>query len=275
MVRKLPRILLGAILYAIGFAQFLVPNQVNGGGVTGIGQLVATTTPFHNIGLFVLLCNIPLFLLAYRHVGRSFFWWSLFGMVVSSILVDVFALFGGISTEPLMACLFGGLALGTGIGLVFQAGASTGGIDIVARLLQKKFPHMPMGKLLMGADLMVVSATALVFWDLGPAMYSVVTIAITGLVIDRVIYGQNDCGVALIVTTKPWDLAQAIGSTLGRGTTLLEGMGSYTKQPKPVLLVAVKPQQLHTLQSLISTTDRDAFVIVQKAHQVYGLGFQS
>ncbi|MFI3313769.1 MAG: YitT family protein [Eubacteriales bacterium] len=266
-------IIFGSMLYAAGFDLFLKPNDINLGGLTGIGLLLTVVTPLESIGSFVIVMNIPLFILAYRHVGRGFFMGSLVGMLTSSIMVDVFAHLDGIQSEPLMACIFGGIMIGVGMGIVFKQGASTGGTDIVGRLVKKKFPYLPMGKAMFFSDAVVLVATGIVFQDVNKMMYSAVALFVITTVMDVIIYGQNNCGVAMIVSDKAEELSAQIVDQLGRGVTLLNGKGVYTGQAKQVIMCAVKNQQVGQLEALAVAIDPKAFVIMQKAHQVLGDGF--
>lgn len=266
-------IVLGSALFALGFSVFLRPNHINGGGLSGVALIVSELTGLQSIGAFVLACNIPLFLLGWRQIGRRFFLGSLLGMLVSSILIDVFALLPGISAEPLLAGLYGGVLIGIGLGLVFGRGASTGGMDIVARLVKRKLRHAPIGRIMLAFDGFVVLLTGLVFWDINKALYSAVALYVTSVVMDIVIYGRNDSGVALIISRCFREIAEAIDHRLDRGATLLPATGAYTNEPKTVVLCAVKAQQIGQLQALVAEIDPDAFVILQKAHQVLGDGF--
>ncbi len=266
-------ILAGSALYAVGFDLFLRPHGINGGGFSGIGLLVAHVTGLKSIGGFVALCNIPLFLAGWKRLGRRFFFGSLLGMLASSIFLDLFVLLPGVDVEPLLAAVCGGLCSGVGLGLVFLRGASTGGLDIVARLVRQKLRSAPIGRIMLAFDGIVALATGLVYLDLGRVLYTAVALYAASLAIDAVIYGRNDSGVALIISSRYEDIAAAIDQRLARGATLLRGMGAYTRQEKTVLLCAVKSQQVGRLQALVAEIDPDAFLILQKAHQVLGEGF--
>lgn len=267
-------ILFGSAAFAFGFDIFLVPNSINGGGLTGLMQIFCSLTGFGSVGTLVLICNVPLFFLGRSQIGRRFFWGSLLGMLSSSVLIDLFPLFlSGHETETLLAALYGGLLTGFGLGLVFRSGASTGGMDIVARLLRRRLPHVPIGRLVLGTDLFVVALTGLAFRNLDKALYSAVALYVSTLVMDMVIYGRNDSGVALVISDRHKEVADVIERRLGRGATLLPGAGAYTGRPKTVVLCAVKNAQVVQLKKLVAEVDPDAFVILQKAHQVLGDGF--
>ena len=267
-------ITLGGALYALGFALFFRPNGINGGGLSGLALIVSEVTGFQAIGAFVIVCNIPLFLLGWRQLGRRFFFCSLTGMFTSSILIDIFTLLPGIETEPLLACLYGGALIGAGLGLVFLRGGSTGGTDIVARMVKRKLHHAPIGRIMLAFDCGIIALNTLVFRDLNKALYSAVALFITSTVIDAVIYGRNDSGIALIVSDQYRKIVDAIHQELERGATLLPASGAYTNAPRTVVLCAVKASQIGRLRTLVAKTDPDAFMILQKARQVLGMGFE-
>ena len=266
-------ITVGAALYALGFDLFLRPSEITGGGLSGLALIVSELTGFHAIGTLVLLCNIPLFLVGWKRLGRGFFLGSLLGMVVSSVLIDAFAMLPAIETEPLLAGLYGGCLIGLGLGLVFLRGASTGGTDILARLARQKTRRIPIGKLMLVFDCAIVILNGLVFHDINKTLYSAVALVIMSVIMDMVIYGRNDSGVALIISERYREISAAIDEKLDRGATLLPATGAYTNAPRTVILCAVKESQVGKLQSLVTEVDPDAFMILQKAHQVLGEGF--
>ena len=267
-------IALGSALFALGFALFLEPNQIHAGGVSGLSLLIAAALGRGSVGLISLIINIPLFILGYRHIGRRFFYGSLLGMALSSVLIDVFAAIPMVDTEPLVSVLFGGALCGFGLGLVFHAGASTGGTDIAGRLLKRKFRSFSMGRLMMSMDLVTVVLTAVVFRDVNKALYSALTLYVTSTVMDSVLYSFDYSRVALIVTDEYEAVARAVDEKLDRGVTFLRAQGYYTRQDKFVLLCAIKKQQLPELKDLVAELDPNAFVILQDAHQVLGDGFK-
>lgn len=263
----------GAAIYAVGFDLFLRPNGINGGGISGVGQLVAHLTPMKAIGVFVAVCNIPLFIAGWKRLGRRFLLGSLVGMLASSLFLDLFALLPGFQVEPLLAGVCGGLAIGLGLGLVFLRGASTGGVDIIARLVRQKVRSAPIGRIMLAVDGLIALLTGLVYQDINRVLYTAVALYVSSVTMDAVIYGRNDSGVALIISDRYDEIARAIDQKLERGATLLQGMGAYTRKEKLVLLCAVKSSQVGRLQVLVTETDPDAFLIIEKAHQVLGEGF--
>lgn len=264
---------IGSALFALGFAIFLIPNDINTGGISGLAMILRELLGFGSIGTLTLLMNIPLFLIGGLKIGKRFFAGSLIGMVVSSVLMDLFALIPFATPEPLIGGLYGGVLCGAGLGLVFMAGASTGGSDILVRLLKKKYRNLPIGSISIMFDAMVVLLTGLVFRDISKALYSGVVVFVCGQVIDAVVYRFDYSRVALIISKEHEKIAKAISDQLDRGATYLHGSGSYTHQDIEVVLAVVRKGQLAELKELVMDIDENAFVIVQEAHQVLGDGF--
>lgn len=265
--------ILGSALFAFGFSCFLMPNDISPGGISGLALVAVELLQFGSVGSLSVLINLPLFLIAGVKIGRRFFFGSLTGMLVSSALIDVFALIPMPATEPLIGALYGGTLCGLGLGAVFAAGASTGGSDIVVRLLKLRWRDVPIGQISMAFDGMVAVITGIVFRDLNKALYTGVTVFLCGKIMDAVVYRFDYSKVALIMTKEHEKVAEAINDRLDRGATFLYGEGSYTHQELMVVLTAVKRQQITELKELVMEIDPNAFVIVQEAHQVLGDGF--
>ena len=263
----------GSALFAAGFSLFLQPNDLNSGGISGLAMVLVELLGFGSVGSLSIVVNLPLFVLGGLKIGKKFFAGSLIGMLFSSVLIDVFALVPMPPTEPLIGALYGGVICGFGLGVVFVCGSSTGGSDILARLLKLKYRNVPIGQITMAFDAFVVILTGLVFLDVSKALYTGVTVFITGKMIDAVVYRFDYSKVALIISKEHTAIARAIGDRLDRGATLLHAEGSYTHNQTMVVLTAVKKQQITELKELVMAIDPEAFVIVQEAHQVLGDGF--
>ena len=265
--------LLGSALFAFGFSCFLMPNEISTGGISGLALVAVELLKFGRVGSLSVLINLPLFLIAGLKIGKRFFFGSLVGMLASSVLIDAFALLPMPATEPLIGALYGGALCGLGLGTVFAAGASTGGSDIVVRLLKLRYRDVPIGQISMCFDALVAVITGIVFRDLNKALYTGVTVFLCGKVMDMVVYRFDYSKVALIMTKEHQKIAEGINNRLDRGATFLHGEGSYTHQQLMVVLTAVKRQQITELKELVMEIDPNAFVIVQEAHQVLGDGF--
>ena len=265
--------LLGSLIFALGFDLFLVPNDLNPGGISGLSVIIVELLGFGSVGTLSILINLPLFALGGIKIGKRFFVGSLMGMVTSSVLIDLMAALPAPQNEPLLGALYGGVVCGAGLGMVFMAGTSTGGSDILVRLLKLRYRNVPIGQISMTFDLVVVVLTGLVFQDVTKALYTGVTVYICGKVIDATVYRFDYSKVALIISSEYEEIARQIGLQLDRGATFLHGEGSYSHTPTKVVLAAIKRQQLAELKELVTRIDPKAFIIVQEAHQVLGDGF--
>lgn len=272
--RKLLCIVLGSALFALSFDLFLQPHHINVGGVSGLGQILTHVTGFGSVALWSVLINIPLFFISIKGVGREFFLGSLAGMLLSNLFLSLFERLPVPQTEPLLAVLYGGVLAGAGLGLVFISGASTGGVDILARLLRPRFQNLPLGRIMLFIDLCTVALTGLVFRDVSKALYSAVTLYVSTTVLDGLVYGLDYSTVVLIVSDRYEQIGRVICEKLDRGVTVLDGRGFYSGQTKQVLLSAIKKRQVAELKQLVMEEDPDAFVILQASHQVLGQGFK-
>ena len=265
--------ILGSLLFALGFDLFLLPHELNTGGVSGLSMVIHRLLPFASVGILQILINLPLFLLGGMKIGKKFFVGSLLGLASSSLFIDLFSAIPVPQTEPLLGLIYGSLLCGVGIGVVFAGGTSTGGSDILVRLLKLRFRNVPVGQICLYIDLCVAVLTGIVFRDVTKALYTGVAVFLTTKVMDAVIYRFDYSKVALIITGQYEAVAKAVGEKLSRGTTFLYGEGAYSGKQTKVVLTAVKRQQLSELKELVTDLDTDAFIIVQEAHQVLGDGF--
>ena len=264
---------LGSLLFALGFDLFLLPHELNAGGVSGLSMVIHKLLPFASVGLIQIIINLPLFLFGGLKIGKKFFVGSLLGMASSSVFIDLFSNLPAPQSEPLLGLIYGSLLCGAGIGVVFAGGTSTGGSDILVRLLKLRFRNVPVGQIGMCIDLAVAVLTGVVFGDVTKSLYTGVTVFLTCKIMDAVIYRFDYSKVALIVTAQYEAVAKAIGEKLSRGTTYLYGEGAYSGKQTKVVLAAIKRQQLAELKELVTDIDPDAFIILQEAHQVLGDGF--
>ncbi len=269
----IPATIVGSLIFSVGFAFFLQPNDMSPGGISGLALVITELLGFGSVGTLSILINMPLFILGGVKIGKRFFIGSLMGMVLSSLMIDAFSLFVTAAVEPVLGVLYGGVICGLGLGLVFVSGTSTGGSDILVRLLKLRYRSVPIGQISMSFDVIVVVLTGLVFRDVTKALYTGITVYICGKVIDGVVYNFDYSKVALIISPQYKAIAEAIGVRLDRGATFLHGEGSYSGVPTKVVLAAVKKQQIAELKELVTELDPNAFIIVQEAHQVLGDGF--
>ncbi len=270
--------IVGSGIYGLAYATFLSPNHLNAGGISGLAAVIVQLVnpngniPFLEIGTLTVLINLPLFAIGGVKIGKKFFFGSLVGLGFSSIVMDYVKLPVPLE-DPLLAALYGAVMAGVGLGLVFMSGTSTGGSDIVVRLVKLKARSMNIGSIAMMFDVFVVALTGIVFQDINNALYTGITAFLCSKVIDIVVYGFDNSKVALVITKEYERVAREVGDKLGRGATYLHSQGTYSGVQSKVVLVAVKRQQIAELKELVTMADHNAFVIMFDAHQVLGDGF--
>ena len=270
---QMGKILVGGALFSLGFNLFLQPNGLNAGGLSGLAMILVHVLGFGTAGAVTAIVNLPLFLISARKLGKKFLLGSIFGTIILAIALDMRWGIPIPQTEPLIATLYGGVLCGAGLGLIFISGATTGGSDIVVRLIKLRYRDVPIGTITILFDLTVAVLTGLVFHDISRTLYSGVATFVTGKVIDAVVYRFDYSKVAMIISEEHERVAEIIHKELNRGATFLYGQGAYSGKERKVILTAVKRQQLAQLKELVVEVDPNAFIIVQEAHQVLGDGF--
>ena len=272
-VRWAAMIALGCAVFALGFDLFLEPNGLTAGGISGIAMIVVKLLPITTVGVATAMMNFPLFFFGGKKIGMRFFIGSIIGTIFFSFFIDLFASIPVPETEPLLAAVYGGVICGAGLGIVFVNNASTGGSDIVIRLLKLRHRNLPIGTISLAFDFFVCAATGIVFGDISNMLYSLIAVYATSRLLDAVIYKFDFSRVAYIISKEHKRIADAINYDLQRGVTYLYAQGYYSGDDTKVILCAVKQGQLADLKDLVVRIDPRAFIIVQDAHQVLGDGF--
>ena len=264
-------------VFALGFNWCFVPNHIAFGGLTGLAQVIHHVFPLVPVGTAAIALNVPLFLLGWRSLGGRALAGSLYAMLLSSAAIDLLAQLHTFQPmeDPLLACLYGGVLMGASLGTILLQGATTGGTDLLARLLQLRLAWLPMGKLLLAVDLAVVTVAADAFGDLDSALYGAAALYVSARVTDLVLYGLDTAKVAYIISQRHQELARRLTRELERGATLLHGRGAWSGRETQVLLCAFKQRQIARLERLVREVDPAAFLIVCDAHEVMGLGFRA
>lgn len=269
-------ILVGGFIYAVGFQFFMYPNAIVSGGITGIAMILNTFTGFP-VGVMVILLNIPLFVISWRHFGLDFMLGSLAGVAISSVFVDLLATTGIVlTTDPMLGAIIGGVIKGAGLGAIYYVGATTGGIDIVAKMLRQRYSQINFGTMMMIMDSLIIIIYAAVLGNYESAMYSVIAMFVVSKVIDLVLYGFDTSSLCYIISENSEDLIQSIISgPIQRGVTILEGEGAYSHRQKHVIMCVIKRTQIAQLRRLVKSIDENAFFIVADVKNVFGKGFES
>ena len=269
-------IVAGSVIYAVGFHFFMFPNSIVSGGIVGISMIINHFTQWP-VGVMTIIMNIPLFAVAWRYFGLDFLIGSLVGMALSSSFVDLFALTGiSLTNDPMLASIIGGVIKGFGLGVIYFVGATTGGVDIVAKFLRRQNPHINFGTLILIIDAVIVAAYAVILNKYESAMYSVIAMFVVSKVIDLVLYGIDNSCICYIISEKSQELIDdIISGHMHRGVTILNGEGAYSHQQKQVIMCVIKRTQIAELRKLVRIVDERAFFIVTDAKNVFGNGFEN
>ena len=276
LLRNYLVIAIGSVIYAVAFRFFLYPNNITSGGVVGTSMIINQLTGFP-VGVMTILLNVPLFIVAWRHFGLDFMIGSLVGMGLSSVLVDLFAGFNLVLTnDPMLAAVIGGVVKGMGLGMIYYVGATTGGMDIVVKILRKKLASVNFGTIMLALDTIIIAVYAMVLGRYESAMYSLIAMYVTTKVVDLVLYGIDNACLCYIISDDTEEITKEIVSgPLHRGVTLLEGRGAYSGSHRDVMMCVIKRQQIGQLKRLVKNVDEKAFFIVTNAKNVFGNGFES
>ncbi len=265
---------IGCGIYSAAVVVFTDPNRISPGGVTGIALLLQH---FFSLpaGVMVFVLNIPLIIIGFIKFGGRFIINTAIATAIMSLTLDGAAyILAPYYTDGILASLFGGIMMGAGLSLVLLHGATTGGADIAAKLINSRFPYLSMGRIILFIDLAVVSVSALAYKNFESALYSVISLYVASHVLDTLLYGTDKGKLMHIITNKPKEISDAVFCELHRGLTRLQAVGGYTGEERAVLLCATRPSEISTLQKLIRTTDPNAFLIISDAGAILGQGFK-
>lgn len=278
-VKKYALIVLGCAIYGLGFQSFLFPNNIVGGGLVGVSMILNRLIPVP-VGVMTALLNIPLFLISWRHFGLDFMLSSFVGTILLSASMDVFAAFGlpAATADPMLGAIIGGVIKGVGLGTVYCVGATTGGIDIVAKFLRRRYSHINFGTIVLMIDVSIIILYALTLpgKSYESAMYSLIAMFVTTKVIDLLLYGLDNASLCYIISSRSAEITDAItNGAMHRGVTVLEGQGAYSHERKQVVMCVIKRNQVPEIRRIVREIDGKAFVIVSDAKNVFGNGFEN
>lgn len=264
----------GSVIYSIAIPMFIAPAHISPGGFTGVALifnfLVGVPT-----GLTMLILNIPLIIISFKKFGGHFIIKTAIATVIVSITLDISEKFITPFDGDIILCsLFGGILIGLGLGLVILRGATTGGVDIIGKLINSKRPHISIGRVILIGDAIVLILTAICYRDFSGALYSVITIYITSVVLDWVLYGADKGKLVYIITENASPICNKILKEVSRGVTKIQAEGAYTESHKEILMCAVRPQEVSIIYSLVKAADENAFIIVCEAGEIRGSGFK-
>lgn len=265
---------IGSAMVAAGLVLFTIPNDIAPGGVSGLATTLAFLAPV-SVGIWTLLLNVPLIVLSWWKLGFRPLAKTIVTTLLLSGLIELFSrILPPYSNNVLLASVLGGVLCGIGMGVIFVRGATTGGTDLISLLLNRAFPNLSVGSLLLIVDATVVVFAVLVFRNIEVALYSIVTIFVTTRTIDAIMQGVDHAKVIYIVTERSDDILSLLAEELGRGVTVLQGRGGYTRRDKHVLMLVVRRSSFAQTLKAIKQIDRQAFIFVTDATEVHGEGFK-
>ncbi len=264
----------GAFLQALGVWCFIEPCRIAPGGVSGMALLVNYLTAVP-VGVMTLVLNIPLLISSYLCLNRKMTWKTIQTVLIMSLVLDglVTPLFPQYVGDKLLSSVFGGILAGVGMAMIFMRDSTTGGGDILAKLLQKRFPYMHTGYALMMTDAVVIAASVLVFGKLEAALYGMISMVATTQTIDAILYGMNKGAMVMIHSEKNREIAEEIMERLNRGTTLFKSVGGFSKKEGETLLCVIDRKQFYLVKEIAYAHDPRAFVVVSETKETYGEGF--
>ncbi|MDE6910952.1 MAG: YitT family protein [Lachnospiraceae bacterium] len=262
-----------AVIYAVAISLFLDPNNIAPGGVTGISILVNRFTAIPT-GTMNLIINIPIVVLGLWKFGWRFICSTMYVLALITVFINTLASYGAMTDDLLIAAVVGGALIGAALALVFMAGATTGGIDIIVKVVRTKRKHIKTNILFLLFDGMVILASWIVFQDLTVAFYAGIAVVTDSIVMDKILYGSDEAKLTYIVSAKPTQVKQRLFDELDTTATIITARGAYTNEPKEVLMIVTRKQIYPKLEEIVKDEDPSAFMIVSSASEIFGEGYK-
>lgn len=272
-VKNLLIVAVAAVIYAVGVSLFLDPNELAPGGITGIAVILSRLLHVETGTLYFIL-NVPIILLGIWKFGLRFIAKTAYAIVMVSAFTNLFGAYGALTKDPLIAAIAGGSLIAVGVGLIFKAGATTGGTDIIIKILRLKYRHLKTGFLFLCTDIVIVTISALVFRDIEVAFYALLSVIVSGKALDYVLYGGDEAKMLFIITAEPQRIGKRLMEELGVGVTYLKGEGGWTGNEKRVVFSMVPNRLGAQVQDIVKQEDPAAFMVVTSANEIYGEGYK-
>ena len=270
---------LGALSFAFAVSFFYDPGRIAAGGITGFAVIVSHIFPIASTGTLSFIFNIPLLIIALFRFGKKFVIFTVYATAFGSIMMNIFERYSVASqafeNDLLIPALCGAVLDAIGLGLVYRAGGCTGGTDIIIKLLRQKFRHIRTGGMSLAINLVVILATLLAFRNIKLAVYSVIAMVVSSVILDKVLYGAEGAKLVYIISDKHDEITVTLLKNLNMGVTLLHGEGAYTQKNKKVIFCAVKKQTFTQLREVVKQADADAFMIISNATEIFGEGYKN
>lgn len=264
----------GGIIYSVAVLLFLSANEISPGGLTGIATVLNYLFMLP-IGTVMFLLNIPILIIGFMKLGGVFILKTTVATVIISIILDIIESFlPAVRVDPILAAVFGGLLMGLGVSMFMLRGATTGGVDIIAKLINRRFTHMTVGRLMLLSDAVVVAFSAIAYKNVESALYSVIALYASSRVIDMMLYGADKGKIVYIITEKSAEMSREIMSLVKRGITLIGVTGAYTGRRLDMLMCTVRRNEVSAVCRLARENDGGAFIVIAEAGEILGEGFK-
>lgn len=276
-IKSFIMIAVASVFYGMGIALFLDPNNLASGGLSGISIIINRVTGIET-GTMIFLLNIPIMIIGWWKFGGKFMLSTIFAIIMTSGFINYFSLFEKATDDQFLAAVTGGALVAVSIGIIFRAGATTGGTDIIVRLIKLKYKHMKTGGVFLILDMLVVAASLLVFKNIESALYAAVAVMVCSYTMDLVLYGLDEAKLFYVISRsgeKETEIVKELLLKLEVGATYLEAAGTYSGEQRRVILCAVRKQQLPAAKEIVRGIDDEAFMIVTSANEILGEGYKS
>lgn len=274
MIEKYWWLTIAALIYSFGVSAFIDANNFAPGGVSGLSISLNRLIPLE-IGTLFFLLNIPILLLGLWKFGWKFIASTMYEIVLISVFTNLIGRMGAATTDPILGALFGGALIAVGMGMAFKCRATTGGMDIIVKVIKLKFPYLKTGTIFLIADAFVIGFGGIVFGNINAVLYSVLAEVVTSKVLDLILYGTDGAKLLYIISDHSERIAERILNEIDSGVTYLEGKGAYQNTDKKVILCVIRKQNMQKMEDIVRMEDENAFMIVSSASEIYGEGYKS
>lgn len=272
-------ITMASLLYAVGVGVFLNPSNLAPGGVSGIAIILKKIFPvLPGVGMLILIINIPIMIVGWKKFGPRFIISTSYALVISSLFIDIIPKMidvDSVSDNPMLSSIIGGAAFGLAMGLLFRMETTTGGMDIIVKIVRGKYPHLKTGQIYLLLDIVILIASAFAFSNVEVALYAAIAIYVSTLVMDKAIYIGDEATLIYIMSKKRKQIADYMMKELDVGVTFIKSKGAYSNTDGEIIMCVMRKQRLAKVRTALKETDPEAFMIVTSANEVFGEGFKS
>lgn len=266
--------LIGGIVYSIAVLMFLSPNEISPGGVTGVATALNYLFSLP-IGAVVFIINIPLLAWGYFKFGKGFILKTALATLCVSLVLDISEAFlPKLHIDLILASVFGGSLMGLGISIIMLRGSTTGGVDIIAKVINRRYPHLSVGRIMLCVDAVVVTTSAFIYRNTQSALYSVIALYASSKIMDLMLYGSDKGKIVYIISDKTQDIVSDIFAVVNRGVTIIDVVGGFLGDKRKMIMCTVRRNEVHAVYKSARNRDNNAFIVVAEAGEIFGEGFK-